>query len=357
MSTALAPLGDSRDGMSSVQAATLPAAELSGARKAAVLLMSLGTERSAPILRRLSEPEVAEILSEVAAMEDVDGELIDAVMAEFAISANSYREGTTGGAEMARRMLSASVDGERARFIGGLLPAESRPPAFIYLHHVEPSVASAILAEEPPQAIALALVHISPDLAAKLLLGLPEELQREVAIRIATLETTTPEVLEIVEDQLARRFSAIGADDHTSVGGVDSLVALLSRTDETIERSIVDHVNELDPVLGDRLRAAMFSFEDLVTLDDRAIQQVLRGVDSKDLATALKGASAEVKEKLLRNLSSRAAETLREEIELLGRVRSAVVQEARARVLTVVREMEAAGTIQLERAGSDDYVD
>lgn len=349
MSTALAPSN------TAVRTAA-GAAELSGARKAAVLLMSLGTERAAVVLRRLSEPEVADILLEVAELEDVDAELVDAVMAEFALTAEAHRQGAAGGADLARRMLSASVDADRANVVARRLPQDARPPAFTFLHHVDVPVAAAILAEEHPQAIALVLVHLAPDFAARLLRAMPESLQREVAIRIATLDRTTPEVLEIVEESLTQRFAAIGRNDHQQVGGVEALVAVLARTDEGTEKAIIEGVGEHDATLADRLRAAMFSFEDLVNLDDRAVQQVLRGVDSKDLATALKGASDAVRDKLLSNLSSRAGETLREEIDLLGRVRTAVVEEARARVLAVVREMEEAGTIQLERGG-DDFVD
>lgn len=332
------------------------AAELSGARKAAVLLMSLGTEQAAVVLRRLSEPEVADILLEVAELEDVDADLVDAVMAEFAVTAEAHRHGAAGGADLARRMLSASVDPDRANVVARRLPQDARPPAFTFLEHVDVPVAAAILSEEHPQAIALVLVHLAPEFAARLLRELPEALQREIAMRIATLDRTTPEVLEIVEESLTQRFAAIGRNDHQQVGGVEALVAVLSRTDETMEKSIIESLGEHDELLADRLRAAMFSFEDLTTIDDRAIQQVLRGVDSKDLATALKGASDTVRDKLLSNLSSRAAETIGEEIELLGRVRSAVVEEARARVLLVVREMQEAGTIQLERGG-DDFVD
>lgn len=319
--------------------------------------MSLGTEQAAVVLRRLSEPEVADILLEVAELEDVDADLVDVVM-----RVRRHRRGPSPRRSRRRGSRPPHVERGRLTPIGPTWSPVGCPRMPVPRRSPSSNTSTCpwlrlILSEEHPQAIALVLVHLAPEFAARLLRELPEALQSEIAMRIATLDRTTPEVLEIVEESLTQRFAAIGRNDHQQVGGVEALVAVLSRTDETMEKSIIESLGEHDELLADRLRAAMFSFEDLTTIDDRAIQQqVLRGVDSKDLATALKGASDTVRDKLLSNLSSRAAETIGEEIELLGRVRSAVVEEAGARVLLVVREMQEAGTIQLERGG-DDFVD
>jgi flagellar motor switch protein FliG len=184
----------------------------------------------------------------------------------------------------------------------------------------------------------------------------PADFRTDVAVRIAVLDKTSPEVISLIEDHLAARFATIAVDDQRVIGGVPALVQLLTRADGDTEKAVVDGLREVDADLADRVRAAMFSFDDLVSLGDRDVQQILRSVDSKDLAIALKGATPGVQQKILGNLSSRAADTLREEVELLGRVRMSAVEEARASVLRVVRDMEEQGQLVLERAG-DDFVD
>lgn len=332
------------------------ATELSGARKVAILLLSLGTERAASMLRLLSEAEVADILREVAELDDVQPELIDEVVADFASKATRRREATTGGADLARELLLAAVGSERADAVAKQLPEVSVRMAFEYLHRVEPRLAATFLTDEPPQAIALVLSNLPASLAADLLAELPADFRRDVAVRIATLDRASPEVVRMIDEHLAARFATITPDDQRSVGGVSALVELLSRSDDETEKAVIEGLMEVDADLAERVRAELFSFEDLVTLPDRAVQQILRGVDTKDLAVALKGAGDQVREKLLSNLSQRAGETLREEIELLGRVRMSAIEEARHKVLRVVRDLEEQGQIVLERAG-DDFVD
>lgn len=337
-------------------ATATPHAELNGARKAAVLLMSLSTEQAASMLRRLPDADVETILAEVATLDDVEPSTVDEVFAEFATSANSHRHSTAGGAELARTLLLATVGSARAEELAQQMPALFGHRPFEFLYAVEPRLSASFLADEHPQTIALVLSNIASDLAADLLRALPAEFRRDVAVRIATLDRTSPEVVSLIEAHLAERFGTITVDDQQVVGGIPALVDLLSRSDDETERAVVEGLREIDAALADRVRAAMFSFEDLVSLGDREVQQVLRSVDSKDLAVALKGAAENVRQKILGNLSSRAAETLREEIELLGRVRMTAIEEARASVMTVVRGLEEEGHIVLERAG-DDFVD
>ncbi len=329
--------------------------DLSGARKAAVLLMSVGTEQAAAMLRRLPAEDVHEILAEVAQLEDVDAELADQVIADFAASAEHSR-GVIGGAEVARKLLVAAMGHEAVAPTGGRTgDAIARRP-FEFLHHLEPRLAATFLADEHPRVIALVLANLPAELAADLLGCFELSFRRDVAARIAVLGPTSSEVLSIIEDHLATRFATIIVEEPLALGGVDALVEVLSRSDADTERAVVDGLREVDEVLAEKVRAAMFSFDDLQQLSDREVQQVLRGVDSKDLAIALKGASEGVREKILSNLSSRASETLREEIELLGRVRLAAVDEARAAVMRVVAELQEQGQIVVERAG-DDFVD
>ena len=332
------------------------ASDLSGARKVAILLMSLGTEQAASILRRMSEPDVEEVLREIADLENVDSDVVDSVVADFASNASTHRSFTNGGAQFARDLLVAAVGDDRAAVISERLPEVALRPPFEYLHRVPAYLAASFLTDEHPQAIALVLSNLPAPLAAELLAQFPPEFRRDVAVRIATLDRTSPEVLNLIDEHLAERFATITPDDQREIGGVGALVELLTRADDETERAVVEGLMEVDAGLADKVRAALFSFEDLISLPDRAVQQILRSVDSKDLALALKGASAAVSDKLLGNLSSRAAETLREEIELLGRVRASAVEEARHSVLRIVRELEEQGQIVLER-GSDDFVD
>lgn len=329
---------------------------MSGARKTAILLTSMGTARAATMLRRMSDPEVEEILREIADLGDVDAELVDAVVADFASSASHTPAVMTGGADVARELMMASLDSERAQAMAERVPEMSHGKSFEYLRRVAPRLAATFLVDEHPQVIAVVLSNLPSPLAAELLAQMPSDFRREVAVRIATLDRTSPDVVQIIDAHLAARFATITVDNQRVMGGVSALVDLLTRSDDATERAVVEGLAEVDEGLADKVRAALFSFEDIVGLPDRAVQQVLRGVDTKDLALGLKGASQAVSDKLLGNLSSRASETLREEIELLGRVRSSEVEEARNSVLRVIRELESQGQIVLERGG-DDFVD
>jgi len=330
--------------------------DMSGVRKAAVLLLSLGTEKAAAMLRRLPENEANEILEEIAALESVDESVVDDVIADFADVADHQRGMTAGGTAVASRLLAATVGNERVQEVVDRSPSVVGRRPFEFLFSLEPRLSASFLADEDPRTIALVLSNLPSGLAAELLSEFPSTFRTDVAVRIAVIDKTSPEVLTMIEEHLARRFATIVVADQRKIGGVEALVNLLNRADGDTEKAIVDGLREIDAELADKVRAAMFSFDDLVTLGDRDVQQILRGIDSKDLAIALKGASSEVEQKILGNLSSRAAETIREEVELLGRVRMSAVEEARASVMRVVRDLEEQGQLVLERAG-DDFVD
>jgi len=331
-------------------------AEMSGARKAAVLLLSLDGDKAVEMLRRLPEGDANAIITEIAAIDSVDATVVDGVIADFAATADGNRGLTAGGAEVASRLLAATVGSERMDELVERKPSVVGRRPFEFLFALDPRLSASFLRDENARTIALVLSNLPADLAAGLLREFPADFRTDVAVRIAVLDKTSPEVIGLIEEHLAARFSTISIDDQRDVGGVPTLVDLLTRADGDTEKAVVDGLREVDAELADRVRAAMFSFDDLVSLGDRDVQQILRNVDSKDLAIALKGAAASVQQKILGNLSSRAADTLREEVELLGRVRLSAVDDARASILRVVREMEEQGTLVLERAG-DDFVD
>lgn len=342
--------------MTTTMAAGLSIADMTGPQKAAVLLLSLGNDKAVEMLRRLPEADANEIIAEIAAIENVDSTVVDNVIADFASTADTFRTLTSGGAEVARRLLAATVGSERMDELVEQKPSVVGRRSFEFLFTLDPRLSASFLVDEDSRTIALVLANLPTDLAAELLREFPAEFRTDVAVRIAVLDKTSPEVISLIEEHLSARFATIAIDDQTEVGGVPALVELLTKADGDTEKAVVEGLREFDADLADRVRAAMFSFDDLVTLGDRDVQQILRSVDSKDLAIALKGAPGAVQQKILGNLSSRAADTLREEVELLGRVRSSAVEEARASVMRVVRDLEEQGQLVLERAG-DDFVD
>jgi flagellar motor switch protein FliG len=330
---------------------------LSGAQKAAILVMTMGTERSTKVLKSMREAEVTEIMAEVARMSNVDDRLVESVLGEFAVTASARRHVAIGGVDVARELLQATVGERRADEIFEQLHMTLQSAPFEFLRKADPRLILGFIRDEHPQTIALVLAYMTADAASLVLSGLSEEMQREVAVRVATMDRTTPDIVASVESALERRLSSvIQQGDLSSVGGVQTLVDLLNRSDRATERLIFEGLENHDEMLADEVRSMMFVFEDILTLDDRSVQQVLRQVDSKDLALALKGVREEVRRKILDNISSRAAENLSEEIEMLGAVRLKAVEEAQGAVVRVIRALEEAGQIVLTRSG-DEYVE
>lgn len=330
---------------------------LSGTQKAAILLMHADTDRSARLLRSLRESEVTAITAEIARLDTVPGEEISEVLGEFRASLMARRHVTRGGMDRARDLLEESLGPERAREILEGLGAQVAKKPFEFLRRADPRQVITYLQDEHPQTIALVLAHMASDTGAMVLGALPEELQGEVAKRLATMDRTSPEIIEMVEAVLEPRLSSvIQQSDMTNVGGVQALVDLLNRADRATERLILDRLEQDDEKLADEVRSRLFVFEDIVTLDDRSVQIVLREVDAKELAIALKGVQANVREKILKNMSERAAANLVEEIELLGAVRLKHVEEAQGGIVRVIRTLEEAGQIVVSRT-NDEFVE
>ncbi len=330
---------------------------MSGTQKAAVVLMAMGLERASKVLKVMRESEVAEVMAEVAKMTDVEEEVVEAVLNEFAITASARSHFAVGGVEYARDLLEASLGERKAEEIFSRLTMTLVSAPFEFLRRADPRLVLGFIRDEHPQTIALVLAYMSSDAAALVLGGLPEHLQRDVSVRVATMDRTSPDIISTVEASLEKRLSSVlQQGDLSSVGGVQTLVDLLNRSDRATERLIFEGLENHDEALADEVRSRMFVFEDIVTIDDKSVQQVLRQVDSKDLALALKGVREEVRRKILDNVSSRAAENLLEEIEMLGPVRLKAVEEAQGAVVRVIRALEEAGQIVLTRSG-EEFVD
>ena len=331
-------------------------AQLSGAQKAAILMLSLGTENSSKVMALLGEGEVTQITAEIVKAGQISREESTTTLEEFATLLVAGGRVANGGPEAARGMLEASLGSERAAAIlEGLYQSMVKGP-FDFLKNADPRQILNFLSAEHPQTIALVVAHAHPDIAAQVVGGLPEDVQRAVSVRIAMLEPSSPEVIAQVEAMLERRLSSSVKNQETKVAdGVQTLIEILNRSDRATERSIFEGLDDHNGELADEVRSRMFVFEDIVTLDDRSVQLVLRQVEAKELATALKGVKQEVRDKIMRNMSERAAQNLGEEITLLGPVKMKTVEESQGGIVRVIRALEESGQIVITR-GADEYV-
>jgi len=332
-------------------------AEITGLRKAAVLLVQMGRESSARILSQLRDAEVEELTAEIVRLQTVDPQTAEAVLSEFHSMLVARRYVAQGGFAFAQEVLEASLGDARASEIMARLSAAIMEMPFQFLHRADPRQVLSFLQDEHPQTIALVLAHMTAEKASTILSGLDPALQADVAHRIAVMDRTSPDIIKQVETMLERKLSSVLAPAELSaVGGLQPLVEIINRADRATERLILEGLEGKDPALAEEVRSRMFMFEDIVTLDDRAVQLVLRQVETADLATALKGVREDVRDKVMRNLSERAAENLAEEIELLGPVRLRTVEEAQVKIVQAIRALEEAGQIVIRRGEDDDFV-
>ena len=329
---------------------------LSGRQKAAVLLVSLGTDASAEVFKHLRPEEIDELTLEIAGMGHISQDRKQAVVEEFYEVAVAQEYIAEGGLEYARDILQKALGEHRANEVMARLSSSIQVSPFEFLRRTEASQILNVMANEHPQTIALVLAYLPPETAAQVVSSLPDDVQADVAMRIALMDRTAPEVIREIERVLERKLSSVITQDFTSAGGLRSLVDLLNQVDRQTERTIVETLEEQNPELADEVRRMMFLFEDIVVLDDRSIQQVLREVDTKELSIALKGVSPEVQDAIFRNMSERAATNIKEELEFMGPVRVKQVEEAQQKVVAVIRRLEEAGTIVIIRGGEDQLV-
>lgn len=331
---------------------------LSGTQKAALLLIQIGREQAARVMARLDESEIEELTTEIARLERVDAGTAQSVIDEFYEASIGVANGASyGGLGFAQQVLEASLGRERAAGVLERLTTSLQGQPFEFLQYADARQVVSLLSGEHPQTIALVMAHLRPDHASAIITGLPPETQADVAHRIALMERASPDVVAVVAENLQRKASAVlTTQEMSAVGGVQPLVEIINRTDPTTEKLILEGLEALDSALAEEVRGRMFVFADIVLLEERAIQLVLRGVETSVLATALKGVEGEVRDKIMRNLSERARENLDEEMDLLGPVRLSMVEDARASVVQVIRRLEESGQIVIRREGEDEYV-
>lgn len=328
-----------------------------GTQKAAVLLIQMGREHAAKVLAELGEQEVEAITAEIVRLQSVEPDLVDGVVDEFHELLSARRFAGQGGLGFAQEMLASGLGAERAGEIMSRLSATLADMPFEFLRRADPRQVLTFLQDEHPQVVALVLAHMPAGQAAVVLGGLSSVLQADVAHRIAVMDRTSPDIIRQVEATLERKFSSvIGPGELSTVGGLQPLVEIINRSDRATERLILEGLEGRDPALAEEVRSQMFVFEDITTLDDRSIQLVLRQVEAADLAIALKGVRADVQEKITANLSERAAETLVEEIEIMGPVKLRTVEESQAKIVQVIRALEESGQITVQRGSDDEYV-
>lgn len=329
-----------------------------GRRRAAALLIALGPEASSSVLREMSDDDVGRITWEIVGIGQLEPEEREEILATFYSSALGGDFITIGGVEAAQSMLERAFGKERASELVGQLERSSKENPFAFLRQVEAKDLVNFLQGEHPQVVALVMAYLPPDRASHVLQDLPDELQAEVAVRMAIMQRTTPEVIGDIEDAVRSRLGSVFSprQELSVAGGIDSVVELLRKVDLVTERTILEGLESSDPETASEIKKRMFVFENITMLDDRSIQRVLREVDGKDMSVALKGAIDEVKDQILRNMSERAAKMLEDDMVALGPIRLRHVEEAQGRIVAIIRRLEEAEEIFVMRSGDDDLL-
>ena len=329
---------------------------LNGRQKAAIFLVSLGSELSAEIFKHLREDEIETLTFEIARLDQIDAEFKDAILEEFQEMMTAQNFITSGGIDYARELLEKSLGSQKAIDIINRLTSSLQVRPFDFIRRTDPAHLLNFIQQEHPQTIALILAYLDPGKASVILQNLPVEIQSDVARRIATMDRTSPDVLREVERVLEKKLSTLSSEDYTAAGGVESIVEILNLVDRSSEKSIIESLEEDDAELAEEIKKRMFVFEDIVLLDDRSIQRVLREVDSQELTKALKSVDVEVQDKVFKNMSKRSAAMLKEDMEFMGPVRLKDVEDAQQKIVASIRRLEDSGEIVIARSGEDELV-
>ncbi len=330
--------------------------KLNGVQKAAVLLIALGSDLSSRVLKQnFQEVEIEQVTQEISNMVKIPAEVKNAVLEEFMEFRKARDYLIHGGLNYAKDMLEKAVGHQKAAQIISKLTIEMRAVPFSSLRKTDPKQLINFIREEHPQTIALILAHLTPDQASAILASLPQEMQTDIAKRVALIDRFSTDVLRDVELVLEQKLSSVAQQQQAqaSVGGVQSLVDILNRVGRSAEKVILEGLEQDDPALAEEVKRRMFVFEDLTLLPDNFIQRVLREVNSKDLALAMRGANEEVNTRIYKNMSKRAAEMLKEEIEFMGPVRLKEVEQAQQKIVSVIRKLDESGEIIISRGGED----
>ena len=330
--------------------------ELTPKKKAAVMLMVLGPEVSGMVLKHLEPDHIEQLSLEIARLDRVTADQREQIIHEFYDLAIAQDYIAEGGIEHARKVLESALGLEKSQEVLNKIVTAMQVVPFEFLKKADPHQVLSFIQDEHPQTIALILAYMPLSNASLILAKLSTELRADVAARIATMDQTPPEVIRRVEQVLEKKVSSILSQEMTKAGGPKALVDLLNRVDRSTERLIIESLTESNPELAETIKNMMFVFEDIVNLDDRAIQAILREIDMKELATALKGVGGEVQNKIFKNMSERAVGMLKEDMEFMGPVRLRVVEESQQKIVGVIRRLEEAGEIVVGRSGEEEIL-
>lgn len=330
--------------------------DMSGVQKAAILLITLGPEKSATVFKHLKEDEIEELTLEIANTRSVSPQVKEAVLEEFYQVCLAQQYIAEGGIGYARELLEKALGNDQAQNVISKLTASLQVRPFEFVRKTEASQVFNFIQDEHPQTIALILSYLSASQSAMILGSLPPEKQADVAKRIAMMDRTSPDVIREVENVLEKKLASLVNQDYAIIGGVDAVVEILNAVDRATEKHIMETMEIDEPELADEIRKKMFVFEDILLLDDRAIQRVLRDVDNNDLAIALKGSNDEVQTAIFNNLSKRLASMIKEDMEFMGPVRLKDVEEAQQKIVNIIRKLEDSGEIVISRGGGDEII-
>lgn len=330
--------------------------KMNGLQKAAILLIALGPEKSASIFKHLKEEEIEELTLEIANTRSISAQVKEEVIDEFYEICLAQHYIAEGGIGYAKELLEKALGQEKAMGVIGKLTASLQVKPFEFMRKTDVSQLLNFIQDEHPQTIALILSYLSSQQAALVVSALAPERQADVARRIAMMDRTSPDIIKEVEKVLESKLASLVNQDYTIIGGVDAVVEILNTVDRSTEKHIMESLEIEEPELADEIRKKMFVFEDILLLDDRAIQRVLRDVDNNDLAMALKGANEEVQNAIFNNLSKRLAVMIKEDMDFMGPIRMKDVEEAQQKIVNIIRKLEDSGEIVISRGGGDEIV-
>ncbi|HLS66482.1 MAG TPA: flagellar motor switch protein FliG [Pseudogracilibacillus sp.] len=330
--------------------------KLTGKQKAAILLIALGPDVSAEVYKHLSDEEVEQLSLEISSVPKVDTELIEEIVEQFYQIAIAQDYISQGGVGYAKTVLEKAFGKQEAANIINRLTSSLQVRPFEFARKADPQQLLNFIQSEHPQTIALVLSYLDPEQAGQILSSLEEEVQADIASRIATMDSTSPDIITEVEQVLERNIASSLTQDYTKTGGIQAVVEVLNEVDRSTERTILDTLEIQEPDLAEEIKKRMFTFDDIVILDNRAIQRVIREVDNDDLKLALRAASDEVKDVIFQNMSERMKETIEEEMEYMGPVRLRDVEEAQTRIVGTIRRLDEIGEIVIARGGGDDII-
>ena len=350
---ALTSSTNSKDDKNEVE--TLALETMTSTQKVAALLILLGPTTASEVLKNISDEDLLEqITLEIASLNKVPSDILTDILEEFKALFQASTYISSGGINYAKQLLELTYGESQAEKMLNKLMTLMNSNPFQFFNEADPGQLATSFQNENPQLIALIMAYLKPEHSAKVLNYLPPETQAQVAMKIADMETTNPEILGEIEKIVENKFSSVMVQDFSKAGGIDTLANILNRADRNTEKNVIELLEVENPTLAEEVRELMFVFEDIINLDDRAIQRILREVDTKDLALSLKGTKADLKEKIFRNMSDRAQEMLKDEIEYLGPVRAKEVQEVQTKIIGIIRNLEVFGEIVISRENNED---